>query len=119
VENRGTSQQLEKLREQLDNETEEQLLKRTFKFYNGEAERWETRQVQYLKDTAISQTKEYMKTLKAGRARDANGVSDNRIRCDVGHGSVSGFVVICVGASRVLTWAVGSEETQHSFSMTV
>jgi hypothetical protein len=116
-ENRGelnSDGPLRQLREKLRKETEDQLLARKVK-YRRDGRSYET-SVQDMKDAAFRQINSYLAVMKKGRVGFGHaGVSDIRIRRHNGKHPLVGYVVICLGGTRVLAWQANVEEAACSF----
>jgi hypothetical protein len=102
---------LEVFRKELNTETEEHLLRRSFFYHDKDAGLWRKKTVQTLMDEAMSQARKYMRIIQGGMAEDSSaGILDRRVRCTKGQSDLYGYVIICIGDSRVLTWNIGSEQ---------
>src|ERR1700722_632652 len=108
---------LEKFRAELRDESEEQLLQRQF-CYHDQKGRLCMESVQGVKENAFAQAAKYLRILKAGRVSDRGtkaGLLDPRVLSDEGTDRLDGYVVICIGATKVLAWKTGAEPTQYTF----
>jgi hypothetical protein len=107
--------ELEVLREVLSKETEEQLLRRRWSYYDKTTCLWHTTSVQTVKDDAVLLAQNYLHAIKGGMAKNSNvGILDQRVHCIEGHDHIYGYVMMCVG-SRILTWAIGNEEVDKHY----
>jgi len=110
---------LEELRENLK-ETEEQIMTRKWCFWNKNDWRWETRTLVDLKWAAFEQVNRYLKVVCQGSVDPCGaqaGVQDFRIGCKVGEEVQGGaYVVMCIGATRVLTWKTNEMKTKLAYT---
>jgi len=100
---------LERLREELKEETEEQLLER--KVFYGKKEC----SVKDVKTEAFEQITGYLNVMKNGVARaDLPGVYDHRVQQTEEECKLVGYVVILLGGTRALGWRVATEQTKFT-----
>jgi hypothetical protein len=101
-----SSTHLEDLRQQLKGESEEELLERKFTFWEEKSKSHVTKRIKDLKLEAIGQIKGYLQILRKGNVFNTPGVIDRRINWPDGNDRLTGFVIVCVGGTRVLAWSV-------------
>jgi hypothetical protein len=106
----------EALRDKLSLESESELLQRQFSFWDKITRSWHTESIQDVKEAAVQQAGKYLRVVKEGLVRGGSGgILDRRICCDEGADRLDGFVVMCIGDTRVLTWNAGTVSTLQSF----
>lgn len=108
--------ELESLRKKLKTTVEDELLnwKVAYRYREGQAWKWAQKTIGQLKEEASDQAKRYMSILKNQKPK-GEGVHDNRIQSATGNCTLTGYVAICVGGTRVLAWSVGSAEVGCKF----
>jgi hypothetical protein len=97
--------ELEALREELKTAKDEDLLNLdvAYRHLEGGTWEWAKKTIRQLKEEAFKQVTRYIDTLKKTPDEGAReGVYDSRIMSVVGRCSLTGYVVICVGGTRVL-----------------
>jgi len=100
----------------LKTESEEQLLKRRYVYWQKGSGTWQSQTIEDLKYQAFDQVRRYLRLIKNGRAvESASGLLDDRIRCKNGKTRLDGYVLLCIGNARVLGWCVGKEEAPYVF----
>jgi hypothetical protein len=99
---------LEELRKVLNTETEEQLLQRSWSYYDKDARSWQMKSVQTIKDEAVYQLQKYFGAITRGMAED--GVFEKHVQCIEGQSHLYGYVTMSVGNSRVLSWLIENEQ---------
>jgi hypothetical protein len=110
------SKDLANLREVLKKEEKEKLLKRKVQ-YRKENE-WVTTTIDQLEKTASQQLTKYIGIMKNGSAVvDKAGISDGRVVCSPGRCKLIGYVVICVGGTRVLVSHVTTQDVENRFTI--
>jgi hypothetical protein len=110
--------ELELLRGKLKTAKEEDLLdlKVAYRQLRGGTWEWAEKTIRQLKEEAFKQVTRYVDTLKkTPNKQTKEGVSDNRILSADGSCSLTGYVVICVGGTRVLGWKVKAEDVRCTF----
>jgi hypothetical protein len=117
------SSDVEDLRKQLLAETEDTLLERRYRYWDLSARCWKTDTLLTLKEGALSQLAEYMRHIQQGPSEGPPGILDNRVCCKEGADDLRGYVVMCIGGTRVLAWGGGMMQTKWTYttsdSMTV
>jgi predicted DNA binding CopG/RHH family protein len=101
-----SSTQLEDLQQQLKGESEEELLERKFTFWEEKSKSHVTKRIKDLKLEAIRQIKGYLQILWKGNVFNTPRVIDQRINWPDRNDQLTGFVIVCVGGTRVLAWSV-------------
>jgi hypothetical protein len=101
------------LRNKLKNESEEQLLKRKYAYWSEELRSWRVELIEELKGKAFMQVTRYLGLIQRGEAEGSTaGILDDRVRCINGKGRLDGYVLLCIGDTRVLGWHTGTEQTR-------
>jgi hypothetical protein len=112
------SEELERLRKGLKTATAENLLnlKVAFRQYEGGTWEWTEKTIGQLKEDAFNQVTRYIDILKrTPNEQTEEGVCDSRILRAAGKCLLTGYVVICVGGTRVLGWKVKAEDVHCTF----
>jgi hypothetical protein len=112
-----TTQDKEKLKEEILGESEEELLARRFHHWDAKQKAWtQTCQtVAQLKASALQQVRDYGLILRNGHAtNESSGIFDRRIKCQEGKDNIVGYVCICVGV-RVVFWQAIGCQTKVAF----
>jgi hypothetical protein len=105
---------LAQLRETLEEEIPDQLLKRKVCYWNSKDGSWAEKTIESLKIEATQQVTSYMNIMKRGQGSATRaGVYDSRVTFSTGECQLHGYVVICVGGTRVLAWHVKTEAVPH------
>lgn len=103
-----TTREVDVFRAQLQKESVAQLLQRKVSYWRDGVR--VTTTVEDMREEAHAQIIRYLNIIKQGASHsNFTGVSDRRVRCRATDGSGSGllgYIVICVGATRVLAWKV-------------
>ena len=108
--------EVKELRKVLEKETEEQLLRRRYSYYDKTARSQQTLSLQVVKDEAVNQAKTHFQAIKGGTANGSKaGILDERVRCIDGQSDLYGYVMLCIGDTRVLTWRVSFEKANQIF----
>ena len=104
----------ESLRQKLMNETPEELLQRDYCYWDKESRSFVTKSIQTLQQEAIGQVNRYLQIAKLGPAQGpSRGIQDKRVAYHAGTNSLQGYVVMCIGGARILTWTAGHEEVPY------
>jgi hypothetical protein len=107
---------LETFRDQLKTESEETLLNRNYRYWDVSANQWQTETLLVSKETALSQVWGYMSFIKRGPASERHpGILDARLRCAPGKDRLHGYVMMCIGGTRVFVWDAGIVQTNYSY----
>jgi hypothetical protein len=110
---------LEDFRKKLQAETEQELLKRKARYQDRRTNQWHDVHVEDTLQQATQQIKMYLSTIEKGDATDSSaGVHDSRLRCEEGSAQLLGYVIICLGGTRVLAYKVDSKETKYCYVAT-
>jgi hypothetical protein len=112
-----SSNDFQPIRSGLGQASEDDLLNREFAYFDDDSKQWRTERVSDMMDSAASQLQRYLITMCRGAAAQwANhGVLDDRVRCGTGHDILLGYVLLCVGGSRVLCRPTEKRHTDKSF----
>lgn len=111
-----TDEDLEKLREILKVEEEQKLLKRNVQYWKDGV--WVKTTVDNLKTEGSQQVTRYMNILEhRSFGASTPGVFDRRVACSPGQCQIIGYVVVCIGGTRVLASHVKTETVQSHFSV--
>ena len=108
---------LRSLREMLKEETEKDVMKRKYRYWDNDLRAWKIASVQDLKNQAMQQVARYLDVLSQGKAvrfEDA-GFIDRRIGCGNGKAALVAYVVLCIGGTRVLIWETGEKDTKFEY----
>lgn len=98
-------------------ETEANLLSRSVRFWDGITQRSRVTTVESIKRDAIQQITRYLEVMKNGSAQsDSSGVCDQRVKCCQGGAELVGYVVIGLGATRILAYEAKTETTLYSYN---
>ena len=85
----------ELLRQQLMEETPEELLRREYRYWDQESNSHVRKSIRTLQQEAIDQVNRYLQIAKLGPAKGgSNGIYDKRIRYHAGTNSLQGYVVM-------------------------
>jgi hypothetical protein len=85
---------------------------------NGNTLGWCETSIQDMKEKGIKQVKHYLDLIQKGTSNGwSQGVEDYRVECDPGRTDLLGYVVVCIGMTRILTWNVVGRETPHFFNI--
>lgn len=104
------------LRKTLLKESDDELLRRQFRYWDQVLQDWRTSSVKDVKDTATIQVQKYLRVAKEGSVgRNGCGILDSRIHCEDGKDRLDGYVVVCIGGTRILVWKAGMETTRSSY----
>jgi len=113
----GTPEQLEELRREISMLNEEDLLSLKV---NYDQKYGDGMTINEMKNLGFQQVKHYVDLIRQGKSNGLQqGVYDYRVRCKRGQSTLIGYVVICVGATKVLAWKVVDKECGHFFMPTV
>jgi hypothetical protein len=105
---------LEALREQLRQESDEQLLERRLEYG-----REKPTTIKDVKTEAFEQITRYLNVMKDGVASTTRcGVHDSRVKHTEEECELIGYVVILVGGTRALVWRVTAAHTQVTWEIT-
>jgi hypothetical protein len=114
--NEPSESDLRSLRDKLKKETEEEMMKRQYRYWDKVLRSWKTKSVQDLKNQATQQVACYLDVLSRGGARHSQaGVIDRRIGCGSGKATLVAYIVLCIGGTRVLAWETGEKETKFEY----
>jgi hypothetical protein len=109
-------EELKQLREVLATETEEQLLQRRYSYFDKTTQSTRITSLLAVKDEAVRKAEKYLRAIKGGMANNSDvRVHDRRVRCVDGESDLYGYVLMCIGNARILTWTVCSEKVDHVF----
>jgi hypothetical protein len=99
--------ELEKLRNLLT-ETEAEMQSRTFGYWDKASCVWVTKSVEDLKGEGVERVNQLVAQNGILKGR-SDGV-DDWIRCHAGYGNRDGYVVLCLGGTRALSWNARMEQ---------
>lgn len=112
-----TGSKMEEFRKQLLAETEDTLLERKYYYWDLSAKCWQAETLLTLKKGALYQLTKYMNYIQQGPSSEGSaGIFDNRVSCKEGVDSLRGYVVMCIGGTRVFAWGRGMMRTKWTYS---
>lgn len=112
----GRADQLQQLQEKLNGEAEAELLRRKVKYRGDGGNGWYEKTINEMKESGFQQIKGYLDIIKRGKTDGQHpGVLDSRICCGQGSSDLHGYLVICIGATRVLAWQVSDQQSDYLF----
>lgn len=113
----GDELKFQNLRDNLRNMGEEELLALKVKYQHSH-NRVDTSIKKMLQD-GTEQVREYLRLIRNGASEgQKRGVEDHRIKCEPGESTLFGYVVVCIGTTRVLARKVASESGRSLFKVT-
>ena len=108
--------QLNNLRTVLIKESEEEIMSRDYCYWDKDCCAWCRQSLLLLKDQAVQQVGRYLDALCQGGVTESTaGLHDRRVGCRIGNDVLVGYVVLCIGATRVLAWKANSRETKFKY----
>jgi hypothetical protein len=108
-----TLRNLESLRNDLHGEEEASLMRRDYCYWEESSQSWRTSTVQKLKDAGLEQLKKCLRVVRQGIVRSGSaGILDRRICCVEGDSRLDGYVVMCIGGTRVFGWKAETVQTK-------
>lgn len=114
-----TNTDFETLLSELKHATEDQLLDLKYTFLDKAKDTWVTEEVKGTLQAGIDQLNRYINIISQGQGGSASpGVSDHRLLCQKeGRDVLQGYVVICVGGTRVICRQTATRPTQLSYEV--
>ncbi len=117
--NRGSTpstDMLRNLQKKLMEESEEQMMRRQYTYWDKDGHCWCSKSLDGLKEQAVQQVNRYLGVLCQGQAANGKaGILDRRICCETGEDVLIAYVILCVGATRVLSWEITSMKTKFTY----
>ena len=109
----------EPLLQMLHHAREDELLLMKHCYFDKEKRQWHTVQVRDTLQAATAQLNDYMSVISRGQGVLARaGVSDDRVQCrDGGRDILRGYVIICVGGTRVISRRTSEAVTSYSYEV--
>jgi hypothetical protein len=112
-------QNLSDFRTVIQAESEEQLLKRRYCYWDNEQGIWCINEVEKLKSDACLQLDNYVRLIADGDVEQSGssgvGILDGRVRCEQGKSHLDSYIVLSVGDTRVLGWFVSTRDTSFKY----
>ncbi|CAI2182048.1 15916_t:CDS:2, partial [Funneliformis geosporum] len=95
---------LKELDEELEKETEDELLGRKYFYWCKEGKKFKQIVVEELINNGMEQLGRYLKTMQKGKvSNNGSGICDDKIKIVKGKGYLGGVLVVSIGSQRVLT----------------
>jgi hypothetical protein len=111
-----TIQDLEAIRDALREESEEELLNRSFVFRDQKNNTWRRNLISNVKTSAFEQVNAYSRVIASGKAAwTSSGIIDKRVQCINRPSYVAGYVILCIGDTRVLAYHAETYQSQFMF----
>jgi hypothetical protein len=96
--------------------TRPNLLQKDFCYWDSNSGKYRQQSIQNLVGAAVKQLNKYLRVVKKGDTVSSRaGILDRRVRCRIGMDQLDGYVLVCIGGTRVVVQKAGTEMTQHSF----
>ena len=111
----GDWSKLEEFRRQLNDMSLEKLLGLKVVYREAGSMRLVETSINDMKNSGITQLTHYLELIQTGD----KGVDDYRIDCLPGGSELVGYVLVCIGTTRVIGWEVKKQRTKHWFKAKV
>jgi hypothetical protein len=109
-----STEMLLSLQEQLNTAQEPELLQKKLKY--KDKGQWHMKSIQDLLTEAMQQVGKYLDTMKNGKyAGSTPGIRDRRVVCEKGNDRLDGYVMLCIGGTKIIWFPAKKVSTKYSF----
>ncbi|RIB08619.1 hypothetical protein C2G38_2146964 [Gigaspora rosea] len=117
--NNPSYESLEDLEAKLENETEAEILDRTYFYWCKGEEKCKRVKVGKIISDGVNQLKRYLSIMQKGNinSRKTSGVCDNRIKIEKAEGLLRGILLVSIGSNRILIRYSESTELHMKFTI--